>query len=124
MDSDNKKRGFSDRSVMTIRLLVGCYLLYIDHSVVGNLGNYEGVQKIILIAFLLLFLVVGILLIFTSGRFLWNDWKESREQSKEEERERESTVVNRSIAENASILKDEKDVEETVEETEEVNTQG
>ena len=109
---------------MTIRLLVGCYLLYIDHSVVGNLGNYEGVQKIILIAFLLLFLVVGILLIFTSGRFLWNDWKESREQSKEEERERESTVVNRSIAENASILKDEKDVEETVEETEEVNTQG
>ncbi|HAV00833.1 MAG TPA: hypothetical protein DCW47_06530 [Lachnospiraceae bacterium] len=123
MDSDNKKRGFSDKSVMTIRLLVGCYLLYIDHSVVGNLGNYEGAQKIILIACLLLFLVVGILLIFISVRFLWNDWKQSREQIKEEERERESSVVNRSITENASILKDAENTEETEEKTEEVTGQ-
>ena len=123
MDSDNKKRGFSDKSVMTIRLLVGCYLLYIDHSVVGNLGNYEGAQKIILIACLLLFLVVGILLIFISVRFLWNDWKLSREQIKEEERERESSVVNRSITENASILKDAENTEETEEKTEEVTGQ-
>ena len=123
MDSDNKKRGFSDKSVMTIRLLVGCYLLYIDHSVVGNLGNYEGTQKIILIACLLLFLVVGILLIFISVRFLWNDWKQSREQIKEEERERESSVVNRSITENASILKDAENTEETEEKTEEVTGQ-
>ena len=123
MDSDNKKRGFSDKSVMTIRLLVGCYLLYIDHSVVENLGNYEGAQKIILIACLLLFLVVGILLIFISVRFLWNDWKQSREQIKEEERERESSVVNRSITENASILKDAENTEETEEKTEEVTGQ-
>lgn len=123
MDSDNKKRGFSDKSVMTIRLLVGCYLLYIDHSVVGNLGNYEGAQKIILIACLLLFLVVGILLIFISVRFLWNDWKQSREQIKEDERERESSVVNRSITENASILKDAENTEETEEKTEEVTGQ-
>ena len=123
MDSDNKKRGFSDKSVMTIRLLVGCYLLYIDHSVVGNLGNYEGAQKIILIVCLLLFLVVGILLIFISVRFLWNDWKQSREQIKEEERERESSVVNRSITENASILKDAENTEETEEKTEEVTGQ-
>jgi nitrogen fixation-related uncharacterized protein len=123
MDSDNKKRGFSDKSVMTIRLLVGCYLLYIDHSVVGNLGNYEGAQKIILIACLLLFLVVGILLIFISVRFLWNDWKQSSEQIKEEERERESSVVNRSITENASILKDAENTEETEEKTEEVTGQ-
>ena len=121
MDSDNKKRGFSDKSVMTIRLLVGCYLLYIDHSVVGNLGNYEGAQKIILIACLLLFLVIG--LIFISVRFLWNDWKQSREQIKEEERERESSVVNRSITENASILKDAENTEETEEKTEEVTGQ-
>ena len=120
MGSDNKKRGFSDKSVMTIRLLVGCYLLYIDHSVVVNLGNYEGVQKIILIACLLLFLVTGILLIFISVRFLWNDWKQSREQIKEEESERESTVVNRSIAENASILKDAEETKETEEKTGEV----
>ncbi len=120
MDSDNKKRGLSDKSVMTIRLLVGCYLLYIDHSVVVNLGNYEGIQKVILIAFLLLFLVVGILLIFISGRFLWNDWKQSREQIKKEEGERESPVVNRSIAENASILKGAEDTEEAEEKTEEV----
>ena len=123
MDSDNRKRGFSDKSVMPIRLLVGCYLLYIDHSVVGNLGNYEGAQKIILIACLLLFLVVGILLIFISVRFLWNDWKQSREQIKEEERERESSVVNRSITENASILKDAENTEETEEKTEEVTGQ-
>ena len=123
MDSDNRKRGFSDKSVMTIRLLVGCYLLYIDHSVVGNLGNYEGAQKIILIACLLLFLVVGILLIFISVRFLWNDWKQSREQIKEEERERESSVVNRSITENASILKDAENTEETEEKAEEVTGQ-
>ena len=120
MDSDNKKRGLSDKSVMTIRLLVGCYLLYIDHSVVVNLGNYEGIQKVILIAFLLLFLVVGILLIFISGRFLWNDWKQSREQIKKEKDERESPVVNRSIAENASILKGAEDTEEAEEKTEEV----
>ena len=122
MDSDNKKRGFSDKSVMTIRLLVGCYLLYIDHSVVGNLGNYEGTQPSIgKVTYRQL--VVGILLIFISVRFLWNDWKQSREQIKEEERERESSVVNRSITENASILKDAENTEETEEKTEEVTGQ-
>ncbi len=106
MDNDNNKKNVPGKSVMTIRLLVGCYLLYIDHSLLQNIGEYKGIQKIVIIGFMILFLVAGGYLLIKNGMLLWNDWKQERETRDRQEAEikQENVPVQRSIAENAAIV--------------------
>ncbi|HAG69845.1 MAG TPA: hypothetical protein DCL38_07725 [Lachnospiraceae bacterium] len=115
MDDKKENKGIPPKSVITIRLLVGCYLLYIDYSVIQNIGNYEGGQKLIIIACLLLFLIVGAYFVIVGARYLWLDWKKERAERAEEEKElrERKAATERSIAENAAI------VENTEAETEE-----
>ncbi|MCR4657523.1 MAG: hypothetical protein K5770_15055 [Lachnospiraceae bacterium] len=116
MDDKKEKRGIPEKSVVTIRLLVGCYLLYIDYSVIQNIGNYEGGQKAAIIAFLILFLVVGLYFVVVGCKYLMKDWRQEREAAKAEEAERKTVTPERSLSEKAAILNgplDDTDIQES-----------
>ena len=78
MENDNNKRQVPQKSVLTIRFLVGCYLLYTDYSLIEGAMSRQGGERIVIIAFMVLFLVAGGFLIVHSGRLLWEDWRRER----------------------------------------------
>ena len=117
LEETEKKRAVPQKSVMTIRLLVGCYLLYIDYSVIGHVGDHEGWQKILLIACLLLFLVAGGWLIYMASVFLWKDWKMEREQAKAEAPPKRSLSEKAHANTQPSVEQGEADLSEKEEET-------
>ncbi len=104
MDDKKERKGIPEKSVVTIRLLVGCYLLYIDYSVIQNVGNYDGGQKIAIIAFLILFFVVGLYFVVVGFKYLWVDWRKEREAIKAEEEEKKELHPEKTLSEKATIL--------------------
>ena len=107
MDDDNKKRQIPQKSVLTIRFLVGAYLLYTDYSLIEGAMSREGGERIVIIAFMILFLVAGGFLMINSGKLLWDDWKNERAElraQEEEAKQEKAAVRQRSIAENAAII--------------------
>ncbi len=109
MDDDNNKRRIPQKSVVTIRFLVGIYLLYIDYSLIEGVKSREGWERILIIAFMVLFLAAGGFLTIYSGKLLWEDWERERNEKREqEEREKEEKAARatggRSIAENAAAI--------------------
>ena len=78
MENDNNKRQVPQKSVLTIRFLVGCYLLYTDYSLIEGAMSRQGGERIVIIAFMVLFLVAGGFLIVHSGKLLWEDWRRER----------------------------------------------
>ncbi len=115
MDDKKEKRGIPEKSVVTIRLLVGCYLLYIDYSVLPNIGNYEGGQKAAIIAFLILFLVVGLYFVVMGCKYLMKDWRQEREAAKAEEAERKALSTEKTLSDKAAILSGSQDDTDTEE---------
>ena len=78
-ENENGGSRIPQKSVLTIRFLVGCYLLYTDYSLIEGVRSREGGERIVIIAFMILFLVAGGFLIIRSGTLLWEDWKRERE---------------------------------------------
>lgn len=56
--------------VLTIRVLVGAYLLYTAYSLIGGVVNGEGRDKYFFAAFIVFFAAAGIILMILSGRDL------------------------------------------------------
>ena len=65
-------KGWNDapKASLTIRLLIGAYLLYIDYQVFGDVMAREGISKIVMIICMILFAVIGVFLMIMSGRAL------------------------------------------------------
>ncbi|MCR5788696.1 MAG: hypothetical protein K6G83_02300 [Lachnospiraceae bacterium] len=78
MDNKNEKKQMPPKSVMTIRLLVGMYLLYTDYSLIEGVKTRTGGGRIAIIAFMVLFFAAGVFLIIHSGKYLWEDWQRER----------------------------------------------
>ena len=60
-----ENRGTS-KSVLTVRLLVGAYLLYLVYQMYDGMMAREGTGRIVLLAFMALFSIAGITLIILS----------------------------------------------------------
>lgn len=58
------------KAVLTIRLLIGAYLLYIDYQIFGDVMAREGTAKYVMLAIMALFAMFGIVLIIMSVRAL------------------------------------------------------
>ena len=63
-------KGLPPRAVSTIRLLIGFYLFYIDYQIFPDVMARTGTSKIVMMAFMALFVVAGSALIYTSARNL------------------------------------------------------
>ena len=80
MEDDKKKRQMPQKSVLTIRFLVGCYLLYTDYSLIEGVKTRQGGERILIIFFMVLFFAAGVFLMIYSGKLLWEDWKREKEE--------------------------------------------
>ena len=71
-------KGWKDapKATLTIRLLIGAYLLYIDYQIYGDVMSREGTSRIVMLGIMVLFAVVGVLLIVLSVRALTGAGKE------------------------------------------------
>ena len=71
-NSDKKSTGknLPSQLSLTARVLVGGYLLYISYSLMDSFINSQDAHKYMLGAFIVLFVIAGILLIIFSGRDL------------------------------------------------------
>ncbi|MCR5774719.1 MAG: hypothetical protein K6G42_06500 [Lachnospiraceae bacterium] len=58
------------KAALTIRLLIGAYLLYIDYQIFNDVMAREGISKIVMILFMVLFAVTGVMLIVVNGKKL------------------------------------------------------
>ena len=58
------------KAALTIRVIVGAYLLYIDYQIFGDVMAREGVSRYVMLAIMAVFAVVGVLLIIMSIRSL------------------------------------------------------
>ncbi|MBQ9359519.1 MAG: hypothetical protein IJT96_00615 [Lachnospiraceae bacterium] len=58
------------KASLTIRLLIGAYLLYIDYQIFGDVMAREGASKYVMLAAMALFAVFGIFLIIMSAKAL------------------------------------------------------
>ncbi len=58
------------KAVLTIRLLIGAYLLYIDYQIFGDVMAREGTSKYVMLLAMALFAVFGIFLIIMSAKAL------------------------------------------------------
>ncbi len=69
MERGNKKRqrGLPPQRNLIIHIVVGAYLLYLAYSIVNSDGE---VNRIVMIAFSLIFCIVGVVLIISSVRSL------------------------------------------------------
>ncbi len=63
-------RGVPPKAVLTIRLLIGLYLLYTDYQIYPDVMAREGTSKIVMIGIMVFFAVAGIILILMSGKEL------------------------------------------------------
>ena len=81
-----ENRGTS-KSVLTVRLLVGGYLLYLVYQMYDGMMAREGTGRIVLLAFMALFSVAGITLIIISLKGLLggggSDRKDGQDKSEE-----------------------------------------
>ncbi len=85
-------KGWNDapKASLTIRLLIGAYLLYIDYQVYGDVMAREGISKLVMIICMILFAVIGVFLMIMSGRALLGageDKKPEKEADKEADKE-------------------------------------
>lgn len=69
-ETDQKGRVLPTKVVLTIRVLVGAYLLYTAYSLIGGVTGGEGRDKYFFAAFIVFFTVAGIILMIFSGRDL------------------------------------------------------
>ena len=58
------------KASLTIRMLIGAYLLYIDYQIFGDVMAREGASKIVMITFMVFFAIVGVFLIIMSLKAL------------------------------------------------------
>ncbi len=79
----DNNRGLPDRAVLTIRLIIGGYLLYIDYQIFDDVMQRQGISKYVMIAFMVLFALAGSILIVLSIRGLFRS--EEPGMPKEEE---------------------------------------
>lgn len=56
--------------MLTVRVLVGAYLLYTSYSLIDSVVNGAGRDKYFLGMFMIAFTIIGILLMFFAGRDL------------------------------------------------------
>lgn len=68
---NNKNKRLSGQNSLLIRILVGAYLLYSSYSMLDSFINGGDINKYILRAVVIAFAIIGILLIFFSGRDLY-----------------------------------------------------
>lgn len=97
----NKDKRLPGQSSLLIRIVVGAYLLYSSYSMLDSFINGGDINIYILRAFVIAFAVIGVLLIFFSGRDLYRgnyvggrmdpeteDETEEREDEKDEDQKR------------------------------------
>ena len=87
-------KGWNDapKASLTIRMLIGAYLLYIDYQIFGDVMAREGASKIVMIAFMVFFAITGVFLVAMSAKALLGagegnapkDGKEGREPDSRE----------------------------------------
>ncbi|MBO6147663.1 MAG: hypothetical protein IJ827_01195 [Lachnospiraceae bacterium] len=65
-----RKKAPVPKAVLTVRLLVGAYLLYIDYDIFFDVLARKGASRIIMFIAMALFAVVGVFLIVGSARSL------------------------------------------------------
>ncbi len=65
-----ENRGIPPKATLTIRLLIGCYLLYIDYQIFPDVMAREGVSKYVMLAIMVFFAITGIALIIFSAKAL------------------------------------------------------
>ncbi len=87
----NKYKGTTKVS-LTIRILVGAYLLYTAYTLFKGIPQYTGNEKIVFILFSIFFAVIGALLIFFSGKALLNKQYDDGSCNDEEEPENENAI--------------------------------
>ncbi len=71
MGQNDNNRGLPDRAVLTIRLIIGGYLLYIDYQIFDDVMRRQGISKYVMIAFMILFALAGSILIVLSIKGLF-----------------------------------------------------
>lgn len=64
------KGGIPPKATLTIRLLIGVYLIYIDYQIFSDVMAREGISKYIMLAIMVFFIIAGAILIITSARSL------------------------------------------------------
>lgn len=71
-DKDEKvlSRYLPTKFMLTVRVLVGAYLLYTSYSLIDGVISGEGRDKYFLGIFMIAFAIIGILLMFFAGRDL------------------------------------------------------
>ncbi len=65
-----KGNGGTSNAVYFVRILVGAHLLYIDYQIFDDAMAREGMGKIVMIGFMILFAITGLVLIMISLRAL------------------------------------------------------
>ena len=65
-------KGWNDapKASLTIRLLIGAYLLYIDYQIFGDVMARTGPSKAVMTVIMVLFAVIGVFLIIMSAKAL------------------------------------------------------
>lgn len=67
--NENKKQQ-PTKMRLSLGIVVGVYLLYLAYGLFGNLGNYEGTEKLFFAAFTCIFAIAGGILVFFAGKKL------------------------------------------------------
>lgn len=62
--------GIPPKATLTIRLLIGCYLLYIDYQIFSDVMARDVISKYVMLAIMVFFAVTGIVLIIFSAKAL------------------------------------------------------
>ena len=65
-----RNSGETSNAVLTVRLIVGAYLFYIDYQLFDEVMEKEGTDRIVMIAFMIFFAIAGAVLIVMSARAL------------------------------------------------------
>lgn len=78
------KNGGTSKGVYTVRMLIGAYLLYIDHEIFNDVMAREGISRIVMLVIMALFLVAGIILIVFSLKALTGSGKQDRSEDEED----------------------------------------
>ncbi len=87
MGPGDNNRGLPDRAVLTIRLIIGGYLLYIDYQIFDDVMRRQGISKYVMIGFMVLFALAGSVLIVLSIRGLFRSEEPGRKKEETPETE-------------------------------------
>jgi len=75
--TDNK--GNQSKASYSLRLVAGGYLIYLAYGLSQDIFAGKIIDnKVLIIAAMIIFTVAGILLVFTSVRFFWKDYKDKK----------------------------------------------